>query len=287
MRLLVVSGRSGSGKSSALHLLEDEGFTCIDNIPVTLLPALVEQILSTASQQQSDFAIGIDARNINSNLNQLVDFINSGSIPRANIQVIFLDSSTEVLLKRFSETRRRHPLSDETTGLHEAIAEESEILAPVAKIADYTLDTTQLSLHELRSAVKRLIVGEQSKGMAIMFKSFGFKYGIPIDMDFVFDVRCLPNPFWNQALREQTGLDNGVKDFLASEQDVNDMFNDICDFLQKWIPKFEQNNRSYLTVAIGCTGGRHRSVYMCERLAKALKNDYKNVQARHRQLGTH
>lgn len=284
MHLLIMSGRSGSGKTSALHLLEDEGFTCIDNLPVNLLPALIEQISTTRSDDAQRFAIGIDARNIYSDLGRISELIEQAPIERAEYQVVFLDSSREMLLKRFSETRRRHPLSDQYTGLNEAIEREKTILAPMAAIADITIDTSHLSLHELRSAIKHLVVGDDSKGTALMFKSFGYKYGVPVDVDFVFDVRCLPNPYWSAQLRDHTGMEPPVIEYLDAQEEVEQMYNDILGFLRRWIPRFENNNRSYLTVAIGCTGGWHRSVYMCERLAKTLKADYKDVQARHRQL---
>lgn len=283
MRLLIISGRSGSGKTTALHLLEDEGFTCIDNLPVNLLPALIEQI-STSGQPSPRFAIGIDARNINNDLTKLLTVLESGPLPRENYHVLYLDSTREVLLKRYSETRRKHPLSDGATDLNEAIEREREILEPIATTADMTIDTSQLNLHELRSAIKYLVVGSDRPGMAVLFKSFGFKYGLPVDADFVFDVRCLPNPFWDKDLRKLSGVEPAVIDFLDGEPQVEEMFNDILTFVTKWIPRFENNNRSYFTVAVGCTGGWHRSVYMCERLAKALKADYKNVQTRHRQL---
>ncbi|WP_075187256.1 RNase adapter RapZ [Teredinibacter haidensis] len=284
MRLLILSGRSGSGKSSALHLLEDEGFTCIDNLPANLLPALIEQIGDRISSEEQRFAIGIDARNIYGDLSKLAELIDSSGIERSEYQIVFLDSSREILLKRFSETRRRHPLSDEFIGLNEAISREKSILQPIAAAADVTIDTSHLSLHELRSAIKHIVVGSDTKGMALMFKSFGYKYGVPVDVDFVFDVRCLPNPYWSTQLRDHTGLEPPVISFLDAENEVEEMYNDILQFVRKWIPHFESNNRSYLTVAIGCTGGWHRSVYMCERLAKTLKGDYTNVQTRHRQL---
>lgn len=284
MRLLVISGRSGSGKTSALHLLEDEGFTCVDNLPVKLLPALIEQIGDAPHASKHKFAIGIDARNLNSDLSQIESLIKDNLPANAECLVVYLDTSREVLLKRFSETRRKHPLSDQNTGLNEAIAKEKVILEPVAAAADITVDTSHMSLHELRSTIKRLVVGEESKGMAIMFKSFGFKYGVPVDADFIFDVRCLPNPYWSPELRSQSGLEAGVIEFLNSQQEVDDMFDDICAFVQKWAPSFQANNRSYLTVAIGCTGGMHRSVYLAERLAAELKKGYANVQTRHRQL---
>jgi len=284
MRLLIISGRSGSGKTSALHLLEDEGYTCIDNLPVNLLPALIEQVGQDTLSQNRLFAIGIDARNINNDLSQVMQLMAQTPIKRDEYQVVFLDSSNAVLLKRFSETRRKHPLSDEFTDLNEAIERERLVLQPISSQADVTIDTSQLSLHELRSAIKHLVVGGNSNGLAVMFKSFGYKFGVPVDADFIFDVRCLPNPYWQSELRELSGMEPAVIDFLDAEAEVKDMFNDILSFVRKWIPRFEQNNRSYLTVAVGCTGGWHRSVYMCEKLAKTLKNDYKNVQTRHRQL---
>ena len=285
MRLLVVSGRSGSGKSSALHLLEDEGFTCIDNLPVSLLPSLLEQISSQKSQDQQKFAIGIDARNLNSDLSKLPGLLSADALPDTDCVIIYLDTSREVLLKRFSETRRKHPLSDNRTGLNEAIAKEKEMLKPIADIADITLDTSDLTLHELRSAIKRQAVGrDDSKGVALMFHSFGFKFGMPVDSDFVFDVRCLPNPYWEPELRKFTGLEQPVIDFLDAQPEVQKMHQDLLTFISSWAPCFENNNRSYMTIAIGCTGGRHRSVYLCEKLAKSLQSSFHNVQTRHRQL---
>ncbi len=284
MRLLIMSGRSGSGKSSALHLLEDEGFTCIDNLPVNLLPSLIEQI-KTQPGDRRKFAIGIDARNLNSDLSKLPALLSFKKLPDIDCEIIYLDSSREMLLKRFSETRRKHPLSDSKTGLNEAIAKEKDMLEPIAKIADITLDTSALTLHELRSEIKRLVVGnDQSKGVALMFSSFGFKFGIPVDTDFVFDVRCLSNPYWNPQLRQYTGLESPVIDFLDRHEDVQKMYADLLTFISEWAPKFENNNRSYMTIAIGCTGGRHRSVYLCEKLAAALRPTFNNVQTRHRQL---
>ncbi|WP_086929951.1 RNase adapter RapZ [Agarilytica rhodophyticola] len=281
MSFLVISGRSGSGKTSALHLLEDEGFTCIDNIPVTLLPSLIEHI---NQQEKERFAIGIDARNLDKDLGTLSGILKSSQIPRENYKVIYLDTHTNVLIKRFSETRRRHPLSDENTGLNEALEKERDILAPIVGFADIIIDTSALNLHEMRSTMRQLIVGPQSKSMSIMFSSFGFKYGAPTDADFIFDVRSLPNPHWEPGLRLKTGLDVEVADYLSSQNSVEEMINDITGFVAKWIPSFENNNRSYLTVAIGCTGGMHRSVYISERLYQNLKETYKDVQVRHRQL---
>lgn len=281
MRFLVISGRSGSGKSSALHLLEDEGFTCIDNIPVTLLPSLITYI---KKEQQRKFAIGIDARNIDGNLSQISGMLRDSGIPEADIQVLYLDTQTEVLLKRFSETRRKHPLSDAKTGLSEALDKERDILVPMVDIADIIIDTSSLNLHQLRSTIRRLVVGTETQSMAIMVVSFGFKYGAPTDADFVFDVRSLPNPHWEPSLRLKTGLEKEVKAYLSEQARVASMIDDIATFLEKWIPSFQQNNRSYLTIAIGCTGGMHRSVYISECLCERLKKPFINVQVRHRQL---
>lgn len=284
MRLVIISGRSGSGKTSALHLLEDEGFTCIDNLPADLLPALIAHIQSANKQSEQKIAVGIDARNFHSDLSKVPDIIRSLAHPGSSGEVVYLDTSREILLKRFSETRRKHPLSDDNIGLNEAIAKEKQILAPIANAASFTIDTTRMSIHELRGTIKRLVVGESSSGTAIMFTSFGFKYGVPVDADFVFDVRCLPNPYWSPELRSKSGLEEEVINFLDRQKEVQEMEEDLYHFIHKWAPQFEQSNRSYLTIAIGCTGGMHRSVYLCERLSQHMKQHYGNVQVRHRQL---
>lgn len=284
MRFVVVSGRSGSGKSTALHLLEDEGFTCVDNLPVTLLPAFVAQVSQHPSASQANFAVGIDARNIDGDLSLFAQLMNEAALTEVQCQIVYLDANDQVLLKRFSETRRKHPLTDKNRGLTEAITQEKQILGPVAAMADTTIDTSGLSLHELRSVVKKLVVGSQTVGLALTFESFGFKHGLPVDADFVFDVRCLPNPYWSQDLRLKSGLEQEVIDFLRGQKPVEAMFKDIHKYLEKWIPSFEENNRSYLTIAIGCTGGLHRSVYLCERLSEYFRQYYTNVQSRHRQL---
>lgn len=280
MRFLIITGRSGSGKSSALHLLEDEGYTCIDNIPVSLLPDLIAHVGKSGQKT----AIGIDARNIDSDLSQLKTVLDNSVLPQDDYKVIYLDTRKDVLLKRFSETRRKHPLSGKEIGLEEAIDKEQRILSPMADLADRIIDTSNFNLHELRSTIKNLVLDSTSPGMAITFTSFGYKYGVPIDADFVFDVRSLPNPHWEPNLRAKTGLEHEVIEFLNAQEEVQEMLNDIAHFISKWIPSFKNNNRSYLTVAVGCTGGMHRSVYLCEKLASRVKNEYGNVQARHRQL---
>ncbi len=284
MQILVISGRSGSGKTTALNLLEDEGFTCIDNLPVSLLPVLIEKLRLRENAESARLAIGIDARNIDSDLGALPKLFESVKVASDAFKVLYLDTSKEVLLRRFSETRRKHPLTDLDTGLHEAISEEDLILAPLASLADVTIDTSSLNLHELRSAVKRQLIGSESQGIAIMLTSFGFKFGVPVDSDFLFDVRCLPNPYWDTALRKKSGLEPEVQAFLNEKAEVLSMAEDITLFAEKWIPEFEQNNRSYLNISIGCTGGMHRSVYLAEKIAQRLKTKYNNVQTRHRQL---
>jgi UPF0042 nucleotide-binding protein len=284
MQVLVISGRSGAGKTSALNLLEDEGFTCIDNLPVSLLPALIEQVRQRENKQAVRLAIGIDARNIDSDLGSLPSLFESVKDAKDQLQILYLDTSKDILLRRFSETRRKHPLSNSDTGLNEAISEEDIILAPLASLADVTIDTSNLSLHELRSAVKRQIVGTDSLGIATTITSFGFKFGVPVDSDFVFDVRCLPNPYWDANLRGKSGLEPEVQDFLGANTKVQEMADDIVEFALKWTPEFENNNRSYLGIAIGCTGGMHRSVYLAERIANELRKTLKDVKVRHRQL---
>ena len=282
MRLIVISGRSGSGKSTALHVLEDVGFNCIDNLPASLLPELVHQLEFQPKNQ--NLAVSIDARNTWQNLQQFPQLLQEAKIPGLQSEVLFLDAASPRLIQRFSETRRKHPLSDQTTDLKEAIALEKEFLEPIANWADLTIDTTNLTLHQLRDLVSQRVVGNNKPGMALLFMSFGFKHGIPVDVDTVFDVRCLPNPYWRPELREYTGEQQPVIDFLNEHPAVEEMFNDISRYLKRWLPEFSAINRSYFTVGIGCTGGQHRSVYLAERLHQAFRNDYPNTQRRHREL---
>ncbi len=282
MHLVIISGRSGSGKSTALHVLEDIGYNCIDNLPASLLPALVEQAQQQAGQQR--FAVGIDARNANQNLDQLPQQLAAIQGKQVKCDLLFLEARSPVLIQRFSETRRKHPLSDSNTDLLAAIKLEKKLLQPVADIADQIIDTSALSLHQLRDLIKRRINRQGDTGMAILFQSFGFKYGTPLDADLMFDARCLPNPYWKHALRSKTGLDPEVIKFMQQHQLVADMFSDIRDYLTRWLPHFQDNNRSYITIAIGCTGGQHRSVYLSEQLRDTFAQEFDNVQVRHREL---
>ncbi len=283
MKLVIISGRSGSGKTTALHLLEDEGFYCIDNLPVELIPGLINHLQQNPSDTTSKVALGIDARNSSSDLANFIKLLKQQA-DTLDTDIVFLDADNDKLIKRFSETRRRHPLSNKTTALTEAINNEKLILEPITQAATLLIDTTDLSLHDLRTLMKNRLVDKQGHGISILFQSFGFKKGIPVDADYVYDVRMLPNPHWDVSLRPLTGKDPAVIAFLDQQEEVDEMFNDISSYMEKWIPRFEDNNRSYITIAIGCTGGQHRSVYLAERLARHFANSYQNVQVRHREM---
>ncbi|MGK0441928.1 MAG: UPF0042 nucleotide-binding protein [Pseudohongiellaceae bacterium] len=282
MRLIIISGRSGSGKSSALNLLEDEGYYCIDNLPVALIPDLVIHLQKDRGPAGDKVALCIDARNSTTDLTALTYMI-EGNHPDIEIEVIYLDADNDKLIKRFSETRRRHPLSNKKIGLAEAIHNEEKILEPIASIATLTIDSSEMSLHDLRKTIKTRLVDNKG-GLSIQFQSFGFKHRVPSDADLVYDIRILPNPHWDPALRTLTGLDQAVIDFLDHQEQVDSMFEDIKNYLEKWLPAYQDSNRSYITIAIGCTGGQHRSVYMTERLAKHFSPDNDNVQVRHREM---
>jgi UPF0042 nucleotide-binding protein len=284
MKLTIISGRSGSGKSTVLHVLEDKGYYCIDNLPASLLPALAKRI-STDASDLTQVAVSVDARNVSTDLEQVPQIVAELKEKTIPTEILFLDANSQTLLKRFSESRRKHPLSSESVGLREAIDKESELLEPISVLANLTIDTSNMSLQALRQTVKERMLDDQTNAMALLFQSFGFKNGVPVDADIVYDVRCLPNPFWDNSLRALTGLDDAVKKFLGDESEVSEMLEDISNYLEKWLPKFEANNRSYITVAVGCTGGQHRSVYLCERLAESFIGKISNVQVRHRELG--
>ena len=284
MRLVVISGLSGSGKTSALNILEDVGFTCIDNLPVSLLPDLITKVNCEGQTEDTKLAVGIDARNLAGDLNQIPATLRSIESHGTSVSVIFLHSRQADLIRRYSETRRKHPLSTNNISLKEAIALETDMLAPIANIADRTIETSGLSLHQLRDLIKNTVVPHNANHMSILFESFGFKRGVPIDADFVFDVRCLPNPYWRPELRLMSGNDPDVVQFLENQEDVVAMLADILGFLTRWIPKHQDDNRSYLTIAIGCTGGQHRSVYLANRLREHFARQYPQVHSVHRQL---
>ncbi|MWV12082.1 RNase adapter RapZ [Pseudomonas sp. R-28-1W-6] len=285
MRLIIVSGRSGSGKSTALDVLEDNGFYCIDNLPAILLPELAERALLQTELLHPQVAVSIDARNLPSQLKRFPELLAEVRSRHIICDVLYLDADEETLLKRFSETRRRHPLTSETRSLAEAIRDEAALLSPITDLADLKLDTTHLNLYQLRDSLKLRLLNKPEPGTAFLIESFGFKRGMPVDADLVFDVRCLPNPYWKPDLREMSGLEQPVAEYLAALPDVEEMYQDIHAYLHKWLPRFASSNRSYVTIAIGCTGGHHRSVYLANRLGAALKPTLKNLQVRHRELG--
>lgn len=284
MNLIIISGLSGSGKSIALQALEDLGYNCIDNLPIGLLHALAVQITHAADPIDIDFAVGIDARNLAPDLEQFPDMLSTLEQMGLLTQVIYLAADEETLIKRFSETRRRHPLSSDNIPLSEAIKQERKFLAPVSSSANLILDTSHTNVHQLRELVRKCVQREKGVGMSILLESFGFKHGIPSDANFLFDVRCVTNPHWVPELRQLSGRDQAVKDYLEKHEDVTSLYEDIQAFLEKWIPVFEAENRSYMNIAIGCTGGYHRSVYFCERLGNVLRGKGKNVIVRHREL---
>ena len=285
MRLVIISGRSGSGKSTALNVLEDVGFTCIDNLPAGLLPDLIRQTQNDPNSIWPDkIAIGIDARNVVGRLRDQPAIIQQLKTDGIHCEVIFLDARSPVLIQRFSETRRKHPLSNASIELKEAIAIERELLEPLIDIANRKIDTSNLTLHQLRDIIKKHVVPDSQGELAVLFQSFGFKRGVPVDADFVFDVRCLPNPYWKPELRTYSGNDQPVIEFLETQPDVAHMLADINGFLSRWIPQFQASNRSYLTIAIGCTGGQHRSVYIANQLGLFFGSRLPNIQVRHREL---
>lgn len=283
MKLLIISGRSGSGKSTVLNMLEDHGYYCIDNLPASLLPALLNRI----NQQNLELprvAVSIDARNVSPDLKKVPQIIDELDHATIDTEIIFLDANSPTLIKRFSENRRKHPLSSASVGLREAINRERELLEPISALAVLSIDTSNMSVHQLRDSVKHRVVEKTDGALSLMFQSFGYKNGVPIDADIVFDVRCLPNPHWEPGLRELTGLDEAVQRFLASHREVDALYQDIHRFLETWLPHFEAGNRSYMTVALGCTGGQHRSVYLTEQLRDAFSGSVSNVQVLHREL---
>jgi UPF0042 nucleotide-binding protein len=279
MKLIIVSGRSGSGKSVALRVLEDLGYYCVDNIPVNLLPALTHTVIN----DYENVAVSLDVRNLPKDPKDILEIIEY--LPNAvEVTTLFLDADDNDLIRRFSETRRLHPLIKKHIPLDQAIALEKKLLTPISTNADLYINTTQLSPHQLADLVRERILGKKTGNMVLVFESFGFKHGIPADADYVFDARFLPNPHWEKELKPYTGLEQPVKDFLASQPIVTKFVWQINSFMMTWLPHLERNNRSYVTIAIGCTGGKHRSVYIAELLANNFIKEQKDVQIHHRDI---
>jgi UPF0042 nucleotide-binding protein len=283
MSLLIISGLSGSGKSITLHALEDSGFYCIDNLPAKLLPHLAEQLQESADAPVTRMAVGIDARN-RAFLEELPGALARLSDLGVDYEIVFLEADESILIKRYKETRRKHPLTDQDVSLLEGIALEKKRLNPLSSKATLRIDTTYTTPHQLRQQVREFALRPGSAALTLLFRSFGFKHGTPMDADYVFDVRCLPNPYWQPELRMHTGLDEPVIEFLEHQDAVEEMFRAISSFLDKWLPAFEQEHRTYLTIAVGCTGGQHRSVYLTERLARHFAEQNVQTQVRHREL---
>jgi RNase adapter protein RapZ len=281
MKLVIVSGLSGSGKSIALQVLEDLEYYCIDNLPINMFEALTKEIISAKHEY---VAIGIDARNVTAELEHFPEQIKQLEKNNIDCEIFFLEASDAALIKRFSETRRKHPLSNQEMPLNEAIIQERFLLEPISSKADLRIDTSATNVHQLRHLIKARVKQADNQSISIMFESFGFKHGMPTNADFVFDIRCLPNPHWVPELRALTGFDDTVINYLDGHKEVKEMFDDIMNFMDKWLPRFEADNRSYLTIAIGCTGGQHRSVYLVNKLAKVAKNKHNNVLSRHREI---
>ncbi len=284
MRIIIVSGLSGSGKTIALQTLEDRDCYCVDNLPFGLIEPLAQAILAAGATLPTTVAVGVDARNFFDELTRFPAMLAELRGNGLQVEVLFLQADEDVLLKRYSETRRRHPLDLGDLSLREAIRQERRLLEPVVASADLIIDTSETNLYQLRDMICARVLDTPGEAMSLLFESFGFKNGVPADADFVFDVRCLPNPHWEPALRPLTGLDLAVIDFLDQQSDVAAMIADLRQFLTDWLPRFETSNRSYLTVAIGCTGGQHRSVFIVEALARHFRSVRRHVMARHREL---
>ncbi len=285
MRLIIITGLSGAGKSVALHTLEDDGFYCIDNLPSTLLPALIEGLSESHISLYDHVAVSIDARSARKSLSyfsQMLEKLKQSK--NLTVEILFLQTKTDQLVKRFSETRRKHPLSLDGTPLLKAIDTERKLLENILAQTDLVIDTSNLNLHQLRQMIRSQLLKSNPETMSILFQSFGFKHGVPSNTDFVFDVRCLPNPHWESSLRPLTGNDEPVQAFLRQHKSVENMYSHIRDFVEFWVPVFQSENRAYLTISMGCTGGHHRSVYLANRLNHYFSQTMDNVSLRHREL---
>ncbi len=282
-RFIIVSGLSGAGKTVALHALEDAGFYCVDNLPAGFLAEFAQFVRQSSLPLYSRVAVGIDARNPDGDLRRLTEILDNLKSKSFIAEVVFIEASDQALINRFNETRRRHPLSTAEVPLRQAIARERALLEPIIARADLRIDTTHSHIHEFRAQLNEQVARRETGSLSLQVLSFGFKHGVPPDADFVFDARCLPNPYWDPQLRELTGKDTAVCEFLDSTDYAGDMVKDVIGLLEKWIPRFEKEDRSYLTIAIGCTGGRHRSVYMAERTAAYFRKRW-HIVLTHRDL---
>lgn len=279
MEFLVITGRSGAGKSSCLHLLEDLGYYEIDNLPITMLPELPAHLGT-----KDKIAVGIDVRNLPDDPQIFPNILEQLENQGINPSIIYLETDDKTLLERFSATRRKHPLTNETISLQEALAVEHVRLDPLIQRAKYRIDSSRLSIHELQNRLRH-IVGAKLNNITLLFQSFGYKYGVPRDSDYVFDVRCLPNPYWDDQLRSLTGRDPAVMDFFNQKEKVDHMVKSIAQFVESWLPAYREDNRNYMTISIGCTGGHHRSVFVAERLYEYFKQHTQDaLQLRHREL---
>jgi RNase adapter protein RapZ len=286
MRLIIVSGLSGSGKSVALHMLEDIDFYCVDNIPAALLKPFIAHTIRGMGDTYPRTAVGLDARNRANEIETIPALVYELRRSGIHCEVLYLHANDEVLLKRFAETRRKHPLVSAETSLRDAIASERKLLEPITTAADLVIDTSHMGVHALREMIRERIDRRREGRLSLMFESFGYKHGIPGDADFVFDVRNLPNPYWEHALRHLNGRDAAVIEYLSGYPGVRNMIADLTEFLERRVREFAQANRSYLTIAVGCTGGQHRSVYIAETLAEHFRAKYPQVLIRHDSLQT-
>ncbi len=284
MRLVILSGLSGSGKSVALHMLEDLGYYCVDNIPAGHLQSFVRETLLTGDPAYQRMAVGIDARNRLEDIRSVPEVVKKLRTDGIECEIVFLHAEEPILLKRYGESHRPHPLAGDGRSLKDAIQAERELLGPLADEADMVLDSSRTSVHELRELVRERIHREARLALSLLFQSFGFRHGLPGDSDFVFDARGLPNPYWEPNLKMLTGRDLAVAKYLERHEVVGRFVGDITSFLEYWIPKFESSNRQYLTVSIGCTGGYHRSVYVVEKLAAHFRQGGREVLTRHNEL---